>query len=353
MPDGPARHLRRPPKSVAAKGDGLPRVGFHGVRGSCPCSDPALARYGGATASVTVDAEDGTPPVLLDLGTGCRQLGRELLRRYFPGAAPPAGAPPHDEHALFGQPHHKPPKLHLSAFVTHLHFDHVQGLPFFEPALRPDVRLDIYGPAQDTTLAEAFARFVQPPYFPVGVEELPAEVGFYELGDGGQVIAGSCSVLAREVPHVGRTLGYRVSVGDAVVAYLGDHQAPAHDGEVSSEVAEGVVELCAGADLLIHDAQYTPQEFKVKSHWGHSTIAYALRVAQVAGVAKLALFHHDPTHDDDTLDRLAAEAAEAAGEGLQVVMASEGLELQVETGAAASAAGAGGRRLSPSGRKAR
>jgi phosphoribosyl 1,2-cyclic phosphodiesterase len=309
----------------------VPSVGFHGVRGSCPCSDPALRRYGGSTACVTVDAGDGTPPVLLDLGTGCRRLGHALLRTFFPGQDISQGAPPRDEH----DPPHEPPahpdtRLRLSAFVTHLHFDHVQGLPFFGPALRPDVRLDIHGPAHDGSLADAFASFVQPPYFPVGLSELPAELRFVELADGDEVRVGAAVVRAREIPHVGRTLGYRIEVGGVSVAYLGDHQAPSRDGRVVAEVAESALELCAGVDLLVHDAQYTDAEFAVKSHWGHSTVGYAVDVAKQAGARQLALFHHDPTHDDKMLDQLARDAEALAGKALRVHMAAEDMTIQLE-----------------------
>ncbi len=309
----------------------MPSVGFYGVRGSCPCSDPALARYGGSTACVVIDPADGSVPVLLDLGTGSRRLGASLLERYFPGASQPPGVAPRDEHEMpAGHAIHGRAKLHLSAFVTHLHFDHVQGLPFFTPALRPDVRLDVYGPQQDDSLAAAFGRFLRPPYFPVEVDELPGEVGFFELAYGAQVKVGPSLVTAREVPHVGRTLGYRVEVGGVAIAYLSDHQAPCEDGRVLKCVSKAALDLCSGADLLIHDGQYTDAEFAAKSTWGHSTVAYAVEVARQSGARCLALFHHDPTHDDDQLDSFGLQAAELAGDQLPVIMATENLVVEVQ-----------------------
>ncbi len=308
-----------------------PSVGFHGVRGSCPCSEPGLQRYGGSTACVAVDGGDGAPPVLFDLGTGCRRLGHELVRRYLPGVQPSPGAPPRDVHdPPYAPVSHADARLRLSAFVTHLHFDHVQGLPFFAPALQSDVHLDVYGPTQDGTLAEAFAAFLQPPYFPVGVDELPAELGFFDLADGAVVQAGAATVTAREVPHVGRTLGYRIEVNGVAVAYIGDHQAPQRDGNVLAEVSPAVLELCSGVDLLVHDAQYTDAEFAVKAHWGHSTLRYAVEVARQAGARRLALFHHDPTHDDDLLDRFGEEAEAAAEGAFEVFTAAEGQRIELE-----------------------
>ena len=135
--------------------------------------------------------------VLFDLGTGCRRLGQAILEQWFPGELLSPGAPPRD----VGTPRapvvaRSEARLSLNAFVTHLHFDHVQGLPFFAPALQPDVRLNIYGPEQEGSLSDAFEAFLQPPYFPVAVSELPAELNFRELEDRGVVQAGTATVLA-------------------------------------------------------------------------------------------------------------------------------------------------------------
>jgi phosphoribosyl 1,2-cyclic phosphodiesterase len=200
----------------------------------------------------------------------------------------------------------------------------VQGLPFFVPIDRPGARLDIYGPPQQgLTLEEAFEEFMRPPYFPVRFQELRGQIAFHDLGDA-DVAIGDAKVRVRPVPHIGATNGYRVELGGASVAYISDHQQP-RDG--SDSIAPEVMELCDGADLLIHDAQYTKDEFAVKSHWGHCTVDYAIRVAKTAGVRHLALFHHDPAHDDDFLDDVAAKCA---GEnGLEVLPAAEGLTISL------------------------
>ena len=239
----------------------------------------------------------GHDPIVLDLGTGLRQLGCALASDgTFEG----------------------------SALVTHLHWDHVQGLPFFAPILAPGARLDVYGPPQEAgTLEEAFRQFVRPPFFPVTVEELYGHIGFHDVLDADIEIDGA-KVRVRPVPHVGANNGYRVEIGGAVVADLADHQMP-HDG--SHRVTDAVLELCDGADLVIHDAQYTPEEFTQKYYWGHCTVDYAVFVAHEAGAKRLALFHHDPAHDDDDVDRLLAHASEAAETTslAEVIAAYEGL----------------------------
>lgn len=283
------------------------------MRGSCPCSGEEIHRFGGATACVAVAADaGGAPPLVLDLGTGSRRLGEELVAA-FPEPAPIA----------------------LSVFVTHLHFDHIQGLPFFAPALREGAEIDVHGPADDgAALADAFAAFIRPPFFPIPLSELPARIRFHELADD-ELDAGAMRVRSRRIPHLGETCGYRVESAGASLAYLSDHQAPA----ARDSVHPAVLDLAGGVDLLVHDAQYTDAEFARKARWGHSTIAYAVKVAADAGARRLALFHHDPTHEDAALERLGDEArrlGEAAGLE-EVVVAAEGLVLDVGPPAGARA----------------
>jgi phosphoribosyl 1,2-cyclic phosphodiesterase len=271
---------------------------FYGVRGSCPCPSEANMRYGGNTACVALTA-DGEEPIVFDLGTGLRAFGEtQPLDGSFAG----------------------------TALVTHIHWDHVQGLPFFAPADRVGARLRIYGPQQEEgDLQGVFDDFMRPPYFPVKVGDLRGEYSFHEvLKDDFEV--GTAAVAARPVPHVGPTVGYRVTWDGRVVTYISDHQAPL-DLET---VAGSVLELAAGADVLVHDAQYTPGEFAEKSHWGHCTVDYALRVAKEAGVARVVLFHHDPSHGDDCLDAILAGARRAVGaDGPEVLAAYEGMRLEL------------------------
>ncbi|HEY8544716.1 MAG TPA: MBL fold metallo-hydrolase [Acidimicrobiales bacterium] len=241
----------------------------------------------------------GHEPIVLDLGTGLRRWGQTLPR----------------DGSFRG-----------SALVTHLHWDHVQGLPFFTPILADGAELDVYGPVQgDGSLDEAFHQFVCPPYFPVTLEELKGRIRFHDVSDADLAFNGA-KVRVREVPHCGATNGYRVEMGGASVAYLSDHQMP-YDG--SHRVTDAVLELCDGVDLVIHDAQYTRDEFREKSYWGHCTVEYAVFVAQEAGAKRLALFHHDPAHSDDVLDDLLRDARELAASTSidEVVAAFEGLTL--------------------------
>ena len=273
-------------------------VTFYGVRGSTPCPCAPNRRYGGNTACVVLEVPDADP-IVLDLGTGLRSYGETL--------------PP--EEPFCG-----------SALVTHLHWDHVQGLPFFSPILRDGGRLDVYGPVEDgVSIADSFAQFMRPPFFPIRVEELLGEVHFHDV-NAGTFMIGDTEVTVGSVPHIGQTNGYRVTSGGATVAYVSDHQQPAVD---DMEVAPGVIDLCRDADLLIHDAQYSVTDYARKSDWGHCTVGYAVAVAAAAGVRRLALFHHDPAHDDETLDELLAEAREAArGTSVEEVMlAEEGLSV--------------------------
>ncbi|HEX2038975.1 MAG TPA: MBL fold metallo-hydrolase [Acidimicrobiales bacterium] len=273
------------------------KLTFYGVRGSCPCPCEANRRYGGNTASVALEVE-GEPPILFDLGTGLRLL---------------AASQPHDG------------TFRGTALLTHIHWDHVQGLPFFPPVDRPGARLDVYGPAQEGgTLAEVFDDFMRPPYFPVQFSDLRGDIRFHDVLDDDFEV-GSAKVKVRPVPHCGPTLGYRVDWQGVSIAYVSDHQAPLG----LDTVADAVVELCEGVDLLIHDAQYTPEEFAEKSHWGHCTIDYAVLVARESGVRRLCLFHHDPAHSDDQMDRL-LEGARRTGARLgvdEVTAAYEGMTL--------------------------
>jgi len=272
------------------------------VRGSTPCPCEDNRRYGGNTACVALEAA-GEDPIILDLGTGLR---------------------------FFGQTQPLDGTFSATALVTHIHWDHVQGLPFFVPIDRPGATLDIYGPVQEDglSLEAAFDEFMRPPFFPVRASDLRGDIRFHDLAEA-DVSVGNAKVRVRPVPHVGPTNGYRIDWGGASVAYISDHQAPL---DRSFSVIESVLELCDGVDLLIHDAQYTPGEWEEKDYWGHCSVDYAVHVAKESGAKRLALFHHDPSHGDDFVDDLLRGARTAAnGCGIEeVVAAGEGLTISLD-----------------------
>jgi phosphoribosyl 1,2-cyclic phosphodiesterase len=238
-------------------------------------------------------------PILLDMGTGLRFYGESVE---------PTGA------------------FHGLALVSHLHWDHVQGLPFFVPINRVGSSLVVCGHHDEGSLQGAFDDFMRPPYFPVTARDLNGDIEFKDFADG-EMTWGRARILARDVPHTGATNGYRIELDGVSIAYVSDHQEPVG----SRHIAPSVLELCEGADLVIHDAQYEPHEFHQKADWGHCTVEYAVRVAAEAGARRLALFHHDPGHDDAAIDRMLVDARRhAEGTSLQeVIAASEGLTVSL------------------------
>jgi phosphoribosyl 1,2-cyclic phosphodiesterase len=272
-------------------------VTFHGVRGSTPCHGDEIARYGGNTSCVSVMAA-GERPLLFDLGTGLR---------YFGMCCP-------KDHPFKG-----------TALVSHLHWDHVQGLPFFGPLLHEEAELVVYAPEQQDGCSpgDVLKASICPPLFPIGLDGFPGTIDVRCPPP--RFSVGGYRVESAPVPHVGDTVGYRVMHGSTSVAYISDHQQP-HGPRID----DGVRGLCTDVDLLIHDAQYTPSEFKHKRDWGHCTIEYAVWLASEVGARRLALYHHDPSHDDDTLDCLTAAATLCGREaGVEVFAAREGLTVTV------------------------
>lgn len=284
------------------------RVSFFGVRGSTPCSGPRYRRIGGNTAcvglEVTGERAPDSPTVFFDFGTGARELADRHLRsdRPFDGVC----------------------------LLTHAHWDHIQGIPFFPPLLRrPEDRVTVYSPRCETgqTLPAVLGEVMSPPMFPVRLSDLPGTFEWVEVTEGGFRIA-EMEVMARLVPHTGRTVGYRVSAHGLTVTYIPDHQQPVSAPE-QFFVEDGVRQLAADADLLIFDSQYTREEFDRKANWGHSTVRYAGWVAQQVGAKRLAMFHHDPAHDDETIDRL-VQRAQSEIDGVEVFAAAQGESLSLE-----------------------
>jgi phosphoribosyl 1,2-cyclic phosphodiesterase len=253
-------------------------VTFHGVRGSTPCAGEQYARYGGNSSCVSIEVE-GERPIVFDLGTGLRPYGERL------------GGP-----------------VQASVLLTHLHWDHVQGLPFFSPLFHAESSLDVHAPVQDAgPVGDVFRGMMRPPYFPITPEGLAGEIRFHDTADDDFPI-GHAKVRSRWVRHVGPTLGFRVEWHGMAIAYISDHGQACGEHPSDDFVPRAVLELCDGVDLLIHDAQHTADEFGPKRHWGHCTIDYAVHVARESGARRVALFHHDPAHGDDMLDRITTHA---------------------------------------------
>jgi len=267
------------------------RVQFCGVRGSTPAPGPDFVRYGGHTSCVAL-ARDGDgavpgPTLVLDAGTGLRRLTEHLGRRPFRG----------------------------TLLLTHLHWDHVQGLPFFGSGDHEGAKVRLLLPAEDehTDAETLLARMMSPPFFPIGPHQLRGDWQF-GLVPGGTFDAEGFTVLAREVPHKGgRTVGFRVSDGHSSLAYIPDHCPTALGGgpEGIGEYHEAALELARDVDLLIHDAHLRAEEVAAEGFFGHAAAEYAVGLGALAGARRVALFHHRPERDDREVDRTVCRFVES------------------------------------------
>ena len=281
-------------------------VRFWGTRGSIASPGERTARYGGNTSCTEVRTPDGTL-IVLDCGTGARELGLHLTQTL------------------------KPP-MHLHLFIGHTHWDHIQGFPFFVPAFVPGVELNVYAPLGfQQSLEEAMAGQMEYSYFPVKLRDLRSRIHFTELEEGFFRV-GDVLVETQYLNHTAPTIAYRITSGRATIAYVTDHEPfwKPEDGVLHHPGDQRHVAFMKDADLVIHDAQYSEEEYLQRVGWGHSTVEYAVDVAMEAGARRVALFHHDPTHDDAAMEALEARAkarAQAAGSRIEVFAAREGLEL--------------------------
>lgn len=273
-------------------------VRLWGTRGSVASPGPETLRYGGNTACVEVRTDDAL--LVLDAGTGIRRLGTTL----------------------------KDHVGRVDLLLSHLHMDHLQGIGFFAPIFRPDIELHVWGPPSTTlSLRERLMRYLSPPLFPVRLRDLGSRVSLHDVPPEPFTV-GSLTISAQPIIHPGPSVGYRISSEAGTIAYLPDHE-PAlglADFPLSPDWTSGS-ELAADADLLIHDVQYTDEEYPAHVGWGHSSVEQAWAFAVQARAKRLVTFHHDPSHTDDELDAMVRELQQRSGP--EVIGGVEGLELRL------------------------
>jgi phosphoribosyl 1,2-cyclic phosphodiesterase len=265
------------------------RITFWGVRGSIATSGLSFSRFGGNTTCLEIEA-DGER-LVIDAGTGIRGLGHKIAQ----------------EARVFGR------RPDASIFFTHLHWDHIQGFPFFGPAFAPGAEISLFGPVDDdgkTTLEEVLDRQMRPPTFPIGLAHMPAQKVFHTICSGAEMLQRGFYVRTRALCHPQGSLGYRIEAAGRSMCFATDTEHPA-DGSLD----EALLDLARDVDVLVYDAQYTEAEYEgrdgigpARRGWGHSTYVAAARVARAAGAKRLVLTHHDPAHDDAVMEAIEREA---------------------------------------------
>ena len=279
------------------------RVVIWGCRGSVASPGPATVRCGGNTSCVEVSLEDGSVFVL-DAGTGIRELGAELTERGT---------------------------RRIQLLLTHLHLDHLEGLRFFAPLFDPSVEIDLWGPRSPVLgLQERIRRSFSPPLFPIDLQDTPAKVTFHDVPKVPWRV-GEALLTASLVVHPGPTVGFRIEADGASVAYLPDHE-PALAGRFEERTRDWISggSIADDVDLLLHDAQYFEDEYVERLGWGHSSVSSAVAYAEAVGAKRLVLFHHDPTHSDETMQKLESEARSLVENGEDPpTVAREGMVLEL------------------------
>ena len=260
-------------------------------------------RCGGNTSCVEISLDDSSVFVL-DAGTGIRELGTELAERGI---------------------------RHLNLLLTHLHLDHLEGLRFFAPLFDPYVEIDLWGPRSPVLgLKERIRRSFSPPLFPIDLQDTPAKVTFHDVPNVPWRV-GNALLTASLVVHPGPTVGFRIEADGASVAYLPDHE-PALTGRFQERTKDWISggSIADGVDLLLHDAQYFEDEYDERLGWGHSSVSSAVAYAEAVGAKRLVLFHHDPTHSDETMQKLESEAQSLVADGNDPpTIAREGMTLEL------------------------
>ena len=298
------------------------RIKFWGTRGSIAVPGDATVRYGGNTTCVTVRANDEI--IVLDAGSGIRPLGIDLEKEF--GTQP----------------------IKLSLLVTHAHWDHIQGLPFFKPAYDSKNEISIFGfDETGATFRQILAEPMKSPFFPIAMRELSGKIEIKKLNEM-TFSVGTVQVCAAFVNHPGGCAGYRLNTSAGSVAFLPDHEpyefflhsprannmSPEQAKKTAANDRAGLVQFLHGSDILILDAQYTDEEYEKYIGWGHGSVSSAVSLALDAEVHRLVLFHHDPNHDDQMVDKMVKEArlqVTKSGKSLDIEAAREGAEIVVES----------------------
>jgi len=278
------------------------KLKFYGTRGSIPVCDAGFQQFGGNTTCFQITFPDTGRTHVIDAGTGLRNLGRDMRA---------IGHQQEDE---------------LVVLFTHFHWDHMQGFPFFAPAYNPRQKITILALGQDQSignLREIFEVPLQTQYFPVQLDQMGAQFDFMKVEDASKHFTGvndvETKVTAQRHNHPGGAYGFRIERNGKVLVIC-------TDVEHGEQIDPRVVELSRGADLLVHDAQYTAEELRTHRGWGHSSFDQAMQVAEMAGVKQLAMTHHDPEHDDDFLVRMEKLCQ---GRFRNAQLAREGMEIAI------------------------
>ena len=298
------------------------RLKFWGVRGSIPVPGAATVRYGGNTTCVEVRADGQL--IVLDAGSGIRELGLALENEFGSRA------------------------INLTLLITHVHWDHIQGFPFFVPSYNDKNQIHVFGyDGADDGLQEILKGQMAVPFFPVALYDLPGKVKIQQL-DSMDFKIGDVRVRAKHMNHPGICVGYRLFTSKGSIAFLPDHEpydafklhsakshllSPEQTRKRANEERAELVKFLHGSDILILDAQYTDEEYQSHVGWGHGSLSTAISLALDAAVRKLILFHHDPTHDDEAVDKMVQTARKLAAKSesyLEIEGAREGAEMTID-----------------------